>query len=157
MWNLLLMNIRNRLQRFASFIAVLIAVIIVSGCTSINLAGYDQQAYENATSMKAEVGAMMRKIGPTCAMDQADVDAVSLKLESAYEYANGVEYNNEAALNWRDQIDNLIGGVFETCQNQGAISQFAFDDLLIQVNEGFDTIICLEANKREITRCENLR
>ena len=139
-----------------TLLAVLTAFILVA-CDSINLAGYDQQAYENTTSLKAEVDALVGKIGPGCAIDQVETEAVKLKLESAYEYANGVEYNNESALNWRNQIDELIGAVFVACQTQGAISQLAFEDLQTQINEGFDTIICLEANKREITRCENLR
>lgn len=137
-------------------VLIVLVALTSSACTSIRLAGYDQKAYENATTLKAEVTAFVNEGGIECSIDDEKKGALQLKLESAYEYANGVEHNNEAASNWRDQIDTLSESYFVACREQGRISQAFFDDLKMQIRQGFDTIICLEANKREITICEGL-
>lgn len=136
---------------------ILVALIALSSSACVTLAGYDQQAYENATTLKAEVIAFINQAGTSCNIDEDKKYALMVRLESAYEYANGVEYNNEAASNWRDQIDGLVDSYFVACNEQNKVSRGFFDGVKEQINEGFDTIICLEANKREITKCENLK
>lgn len=137
---------------------VFLCLIVLSsfGCGSLMLAAYDQKAYENATSLKVETTNLLNDVGITCNIDKLKKAALLVKLEKAYEYANGVSYNNEAAKNWRDQIDTLFPSIYKVCAEAGSVSSAAFDLFVQQVKQGFDTIICLEANKREITRCANL-
>ena len=132
-------------------------------CTAcVPLAGYDQQAYQNATSLKAETLAMMDRSAEddSLSANQAAVDDLLVQLSAAYEYANGVEHNNEAARNWRDLIGNdglMIKGWVHLWESNGSISPALLSEMKIQIAEGFDTIICLEANKRQMTSCQNLK
>lgn len=142
----------NHLKIFIPYLTLSLAL---SGC--VTLAPYDQRAYENATFLKAEVAAFVNQAGAECNIDHNKKYDLLVRLEAAYEYANGVEYNNEAANNWRSQIDSLVESYFIACKAQQKLSPVFFDEVKNQINEGFDTIICLEANKREITKCENLK
>ena len=155
--------------------AFLLLFVPLAGC--VQLAGYDQQAYENATSLKAATLAMMDKSGKTGSYSQqeAAIEQLRVQLRAAYEYANGVDNNNEAARNWRELIGDpaLLGAEAEPLlisswiqawndrdrdRSEGAIARYSvlLPELKIQIAEGFDTIICLEANKRELTACNAL-
>jgi len=145
---------RNRAATLVAFLCLL------SAC--VTLAPYDQRAYENATSLKAKTLAMMAKSGEedSYARHAEAVDALQVRLSAAYEYANGVLHNNEAAKNWRDLIgddETMIGGWLAAWKHDGGVSGALLDELRIQVAEGFDTIICLEANKRQVTACPSLK
>lgn len=134
--------------------------IATSAC--VQLAGYDQKAYENATSLKPATLAMVAKSGKedSFAANAAATEDLLVKLSAAYEYANGIEFNNEAAKNWRDLIgndDSMIKGWLAGWQNNGSVSQAFLPEISEQLAEGFDTIICLEANKRQLSSCENLK
>jgi len=151
---------RQRLDtRIHSAVLLLMTSLLTVGC--VQLAGYDQQAYQNATSLKAVTIAMLEKssVEDSFATNEAAVEDLLVRLSAAYEYANGIEHNNEAARNWRDLIgdDNLmIKGWIANWQAGGKISKGLLPEIKEQIAEGFDTIICLEANKRQLTACPNL-
>lgn len=138
-------------------------LLIAIWCAAcVPLAGYDQQAYQNATSLKAATLAMMDRSAEEDSLNtnKAAVDDLLVRLSAAYEYANGVEHNNEAARNWRDLIgddDLMIMGWVHLWRSNGSISPALLSEMRIQIAEGFDTIICLEANKRQLTSCQNLK
>jgi hypothetical protein len=128
----------------------------------VPLAGYDQKAYENATTLKAKTLALYDKsLKEDSYTGNADpVDKLLVDLSAAYEYANGVEYNNEAASNWNDLIgdeDQMIKGWLSVWMDAGKISEIFAEQNRPQIEEGFDTIICLEANKRQLTECASLK
>ena len=134
--------------------------LIVSAC--VQLAGYDQQAYENATTLKAATLAMLEKSSDSGSFvaHQRATDTLLVSLSAAYEYANGIEHNNEAAKNWRDLIgddDTMIKGWLKIWRTYGSVSEAILLELREQLAEGFDTIICLEANKRELSSCDSLK
>jgi len=129
-----------------------VILIILAGCVS--LAGYDQHAYENATSLKATTIGKLNSFGVSCSYDTASRNQLIVELESAFEYANGVQHNNEASKAWRWLIDDIVQSYFQRCISQKAkISKSAFNEYMPQVGEAFDNIICLEANKRSLTKC----
>ncbi len=148
----------NRIDRFRA----LLLVALVVWCTAcVHLPGYDQRAYENATSLKAQTLALLDR----SEVEQYEtalnsVNALRVSLSAAYEYANGIQYNNEAAKNWRDLIgdeESMISGWLLLWQQEGPLAQIFSRELRITIAEGFDLIICLEANKRELTACEHLK
>lgn len=131
---------------------VLVFSIGLAGCVS--LAGYDQHAYENATSLKANTMGQINTFGVSFSYDKVSKNKLFVELESAFEYANGVQHNNEASKAWRWLIDDIVQGYFQLCITQeGKISKAAFNEYMPQVGEAFDNIICLEANKRSLTNC----
>jgi len=139
---------------------LLLTTLLIAAC--IPLAGYDQQAYQNATSLKAATIAMVEKSSEddSFAANGAAVEDLLVRLSAAYEYANGVEHNNEAAKNWDDLIgddDSMVKGWISNWRAGGSISPALLPEIKMQIAEGFDTIICLEANKRQLTACESLK
>jgi len=59
----MIMGTESKVQFIPNTLLAVLTAFIVVACASINLAGYDQQAYENASSLKAEVDALVGKIG----------------------------------------------------------------------------------------------
>ena len=141
----------------------LIAIFLLSmlACACVSLPGYDQAAYENATSLKARTLALVEKSGIyRYAKYEEDSDDLLVDLSAAYEYANGVEHNNESAKNWQSLIGNegsMVRGWLAIWQKQDTISESAVAEHRVLIGEAFDTIICLEANKRQLTSCDSLR
>jgi len=77
-------------------------------------------------------------------------------LAKAYEYVKGIPHNEISAQMWERMLDPnryLLGGFLERWRKNGPLSAAFVKDEKKQVSEGFDKIICLEANKKEITRC----
>lgn len=151
---------RRRLDKRTYPAALLILLsLVMTAC--VQLAGYDQQAYQNATSLKAETLAMVEKSAEddSFSTNEAAIEGLLVRLSAAYEYANGIEHNNEAAKNWRDLIGDdrlMIKRWVADWRSAGRISKGLVPELREQFAEGFDTIICLEANKRKLTACPNL-
>ncbi len=142
--------------------AILLLWIAAMASACVQLAGYDQKAYENATSLKAATLAMVaRSAGEdSYAQNEAATEDLLVKLSAAYEYANGIEYNNEAAKNWNDLIgddESMIKGWLALWRNGGSVSEAFIPEISTQIAEGFDTIICLEANKRQLSSCDSLK
>ena len=152
--------LRNLNQQFGHVALLFVFLAFTSSCVS--LAGYDQRAYENATSLKAATLAMMSKSTRENSYqpNEAAIDALLVSLDAAFDYANGIEHNNEAAKNCHDLIGNdeqMIGSWISDWQEDGKVSAIFLEELKPQIAEGFDTIICLEANKRQVTACESLK
>ncbi|HSG97452.1 MAG TPA: hypothetical protein VLA11_05635 [Woeseiaceae bacterium] len=140
------------------------AIILLSAlaCACVSLPGYDQTAYENATSLKARTLALVEKSGEdnSYAKNEDAIDDLQVSLNAAFEYANGVEHNNESAKNWRNLIGDegsLVNGWLATWRQQKNITQAGVTENSILIGEAFDTIICLEANKRRMTSCTSLQ
>ena len=141
---------------------ILLAWLAMVASACVQLAGYDQKAYENATSLKAATLAMVGKSAKSDSFTakEAAIDNLLVRLNAAYEYANGIEYNNEAAKNWRDLIGNdesMIRGWLALWRSSGSVSKAFMTEIREQIAEGFDTIICLEANKRQLSSCKSLK
>lgn len=141
-----------------------LAIILLSAlaCACVALPGYDQKAYENATSLKAHTLALVEKSGEadSYANNRENIDDLLVNLSAAFEYANGIEHNNESAKNWRNLIgdeSSLVNGWLETWRQQEQITQAGVAENSILIGEAFDTIICLEANKRRLTFCRSLK
>lgn len=137
-------------------------ILLLTSCGVLRLAEYDQKAYENATYLKAQTVALLKNVGVECSLDDKAIADWSLAMEAAYEYANGVDHNNEAALNWRALIDDLAVSPITACrealeQGDVPLSTVFFDEAMLQIKEGFDVLICLEANKRQASTCESLK
>lgn len=141
-------------------LAIILLGMLAAACVS--LPGYDQVAYENATSLKAHTLALLEKSGDhrSYARYEDAIDDLLVDLSAAFEYANGVEHNNESAKNWRDLTGDesaLVKGWLNSWRNQGQISTTGIAEHRILISEAFDTIICLEANKRQMTSCDSLK
>ncbi|MEO1640481.1 MAG: hypothetical protein AAFU41_14670 [Pseudomonadota bacterium] len=139
-----------------------ISLLLFIGC--VEIADYSLQAYTNATSLKARSLSLVAKATEPYATHRAEAEALLIAIDEAYEFANGIENNNEAARMWeilRDPDRTLVGG-FVNAWETGAANGFSTDEsggspFLREVgqnlSDSFDRLICLEANKREPSAC----
>jgi hypothetical protein len=133
--------------------------VSLAGCAPL-IAGYSAEAYKNATTLKAEALAMIDKSGESYASRQKEVDALSVKIDAAYEYAAGLPNNEVSARQWlilKDPDRSFYGGYIRLWKSSGAVKSAAFRaDAKQQVGRAFDEIICLEVNKQSLKACSKV-
>jgi hypothetical protein len=136
---------------------VLTLLVLISLCSCGPLiSDYSIEAYKNATSLKAETGALIEKSGQSYASMSKDIDANTTKINAAYEFAAGLPYNSLSAQQWqilRDPDGALYGYFIKYWKSQGTVSRAFRTEFKQQLDDAFDTIICLEANKQTLTPC----
>lgn len=146
----------KHLPRYSLLYPVLLVfVLCLSSCSSF-IAPYDLQAYENATSLKAEVLITLDKATTSYQKNQSKVESIQLKAQQAYEYAKGIPKNSLSAKQWQilnDPQGDLLGKVFKRWQERDVLSQVLIDEYKIILAKAFDEIICLEINKDKPTEC----
>ena len=135
-------------------IAVALAWLL-AGCAPL-IAGYSLQAYQNATTLKADVAAMVANSTDDYSAHAGDVGALTLRLNEAYEFAKGEPANGIAARQWRILLDpqsHLYGDFVARWQRVHHFSPTEAGDIKVRLDRAFDQIICLEANKQTPTAC----
>ena len=143
------------MRRAVKSAPVLILLVWLSACAH-QIADYSLQAYENATRLKAETGALIDKAGQPYAQHTDEIDRLNVEIDSAYEFAAGIPNNEISARQWdilRDPERNLYGGFIARWREQGRVSAAYRRDKKRQIYRAFDYIICLEANKQAAKSC----
>jgi hypothetical protein len=138
---------RPRNQVWA-LVSILLVAVVCFGCATIS--PYSETAYQQATSLKVDSLALMAKATEPYAQHQGEVEALRLKLDKAYEYANGLPKNQLAARQWeilKDPSRHLLGGFLARWQQKSILSPAYIADKQIQVGAAFDQIIGLESGK----------
>ncbi len=136
-------------------LAFLFWLIGAVACTPL-IGPYSLTAYQYATSLKVETLALMDKAQEPYASHRQDVEALFVELQKAHEYAKGIPNNDLTARQWAILINkdgDLIGRFFTRWQERGALSDVFITEFKGPVADAFDEIICLEANKKEASRC----
>ena len=133
----------------AAIFAVLLSTIPLAGCLTV--ATYNEQAYKNATDLKAETDALIDKMGGVYLTK--GVDDLNTKINAAYEYSAGLSNNGISAAQW-SLIRNLYGTVTGLWRKQGPLGAYFRSQHKPQIDEAYDTIICVEANKKADTDCQ---
>lgn len=83
-----------QLPKLARAIA-LVSALWLGACSPL-LADYSLDAYRNATSLKAEVGALVDEAGEPFTEHEAEVRSITVKVDAAYEFAAGIPHNELA-------------------------------------------------------------
>jgi hypothetical protein len=143
-----------RLKRFA---AAILVTAFLGACAPL-IAGYSLEAYKNATSLKAEVLALMDKGTEKYASHAKDIEKTTVKIDAAYEFAAGQAYNTIVATQWdilRDPNGGLYGGFVKTWSGlpTKTVSKAYISEKKKQISDAFDYIICVEANKQAAKPC----
>jgi hypothetical protein len=139
-------------------LAAAIITLGLGACTPL-IAPYSLDAYKNATDLKAETQALIGESGEPYSQHTTDVKALSVKLDAAYEFANGIPKNQISATQWKILVDpngNLIGGFLRTWSSQGTTSPAYQQEKKAQIGRAFDFIACLEVNKQQAKSCSSL-
>ncbi len=140
----------------ARYVVVVALSIWLSACMSVPVGQYSLDAYRNATSLKAETLDLLGKSGEPFSQHKAEVEALNVKIDAAYEFSAGLPNNKLSAQQWailRDPQGGLYGGYIRTWEAQRTVSAFFRQRATAQVGAAFDEIICLEANKQTPTKC----
>lgn len=85
-----------------------------------------------------------------------DVDLLEIKLDKAYEYTKGIPHNEITAQMWKKMIapnQGLLGEFLHRWKEKGTISAFYVREEKKMIAHAFDDIICLEANKKKASDC----
>ncbi len=139
-------------SRFWMPVIFIIIAVVCLGCATIS--PYSETAYQQATSLKVDSLALMAKATEPYAPHQAEVEALRLKIDKAYEYAKGLPNNSITTRQWeilKDPDRHLLGGFLELWRTKSTtkstLSATYIADKQRQVGAAFDQIIGLESGK----------
>jgi hypothetical protein len=141
-------KMRLALGRRGCIIGSLVLVSLFLGCISVS--NYSETAYEYAVSLKVESLRLMDKATEPYADHQAAVESLLVRLDKAYEYAEGKPKNEESAGQWKILIDpnrNLLGGFLKRWREQAQLTQIYITEAKGLVADAFDSISALESGK----------
>ncbi|MEM7300715.1 MAG: hypothetical protein AAF468_06490 [Pseudomonadota bacterium] len=131
-------------------------LLVLSACSPV-IGEYSLQAYKNATELKARSIALLDKSTDPYVRHQAEAEELMVSINAAYEFAAGLPRNDIAARQWnlmRSKQENLMGGFVEFWKKRRrGLSSFFVAEYRKEINQTFNYIICLEANKQEKTKC----
>lgn len=145
------MKNNRAVMRLWLVLVVSILMATISACSSL-IAPYNQAAYEQATSIKAESLVLMSKGTEPYNQHAQAAAALMLDVDKAYEYAAGRPTNEISAEQWakiRDPDKNLLGGFLKRWKEQGRLSSAFVKEAKLQVAKAFDQIIELESGKNK--------
>jgi len=128
----------------------------VMACSTIS--PFNQRAYEQATSLKAEALMLMDKATKPYSEYRSEVESLRLNLEKAYQYAKGLPKNEITAKQWeilKDPERHSLGGFLKRWEKTSQVSANFIKAAKELISDGFDTIIELESGKRKPEEISN--
>ncbi|MEJ8572175.1 hypothetical protein [Microbaculum marinum] len=140
----------------ARFFAVLLCTFALVGACAI-APEYSAVAYKNATDLKVESLELISESTDSYSQHSLQAKDLTENLDKAYEYANGLPHNEVTAEMWwkiKSPDQPLVGGYLALWRTRGKVTPALADEYQTQVAEAFDYLICLEANKKTLSRCE---
>lgn len=138
------MKIKNILRSTA------MATLLFAMCACNTISTYDQIAYQNATSAKAETFALMDKATNSYSSEAKSVQDLQLTLSKAYEYDKGRPLNQITVKMWTILLDpnrDLLGGFLRDWKEDNTEPKAFIEAKKTQIGEGFDIISGLESAK----------
>ncbi len=132
-----------------------IAVLVPAACGP-TIAGYSLEAYKNATTLKADVIALVDDSTEPYASHAADIRALTVRLNEAAEFSRGEANNQLSTTQWDILIGpdgKLYAAFLKSWQSHGQLNQIESANWKAKLETGFNEIICLEANKQSATAC----
>ena len=127
-------------------------LVVLIACTPLT-SPYSEQAYRNATTLKAESLALIAKSGDSYGSHRAEAEALMLSMRSAYEYSAGAPRNEVVTNLWAQMINpqsGLMGDFLKVWRENGprnSEERFERTDL---ISDAFDVLICVEATKKDV-------
>lgn len=140
----------RRGTRLRWFSSVALLVALFAACQTIG--PYDQRAYELAVSAKVDSLALVAKATEPAASHAAEIDALRVEIDKAYEYAKGRPKNGDSTKQWailRDPAGHSIGGFLKRWEHEHALSQAFVTEAGGQISDAFDQVIELESGKNK--------
>jgi len=114
------------------------------------IARFDAQAYSQAVALKVDALALMDGAAEPYAQHEAEAKALVVKLDKAFEYAQGKPKNELSTRQWqilKDPQRHLLGGFLTRWKAESTLGHAYILDKKGQVGLAFDQIIGLESGK----------
>jgi len=146
---------KQMIKNYRMKLYALFMLLALAGCSTL-IGPHSPTAYENATSLKAEVLVTLGKANTPYSDNEAEIEAIKLKAEQAYEYVKGVPKNQLSTKQWeilKDPDGDLLGNFLKRWKERSTLSDTIIEEYKKLASDAFDEIICLEANKKEPTEC----
>lgn len=139
--------------------------LCAAACSTIS--PYSQRSYELTTATKAEAISVLDKASGRYADNAAQVDALRLNVEKAYEYSRGIPRNDVTVGMWqiikgyqfdptkREWIAADNGNLYSTLdlwKSKGHLSDAMVVEKKRQIASSFDQIIELESGKPKLAQ-----
>jgi hypothetical protein len=127
-----------------------IVLAFVLGCTHIS--PYNEMSYQFATSTKAEALNIISKATEPYSKHQAEVAALQLDMQKAYEYAHGLPKNEIISKMWmvvNSETEYSLGGFLQEWKTKSVLDEQYVAQKKIEIGEQFDQIIELESGKNK--------
>jgi hypothetical protein len=87
---------------------------------------------------------------------EREIESLMVEIDKAYEFVSGTPSNSISAKQWallKKTDGDLLGKFFLRWKERKILSREFIDEFKGVVSDAFDEIICLEANKKEATKC----
>jgi hypothetical protein len=123
--------------------------VLIAACSTTS--PFNERAYDIATTAKVDALAVATEATEPYADHAAEVRALKLEIDKAYEFAKGRPHNEEATRQWeiiRDPQRHSLGGFLQRWQESGRLDAAFVDEAQNMIAEGFDAVIELESGKR---------
>jgi hypothetical protein len=138
-------------------VPVFLLLFFITACAPL-IGPYSPTAYKYATSLKAETLALMDKANEPYSNHQSSVETLVVELHKAHEYVKGVPSNSISEKQWEILIkeDGVLFGKFvKRWEERSTLSGTIITEFKGLITDAFDEIICLEANKKEASKCKS--
>ena len=113
---------------------------------------YSEQALKNATDLKADSLTLLEKSEQSYSTYRNDAEEIEKQLRRAYEYSKGRPNNEEAVAQYEIMLDSnrrMLAGLLKRWKEKGTLgSQVAREESILNVSDGWDTIIALETGRQ---------
>jgi hypothetical protein len=126
------------------------ALLAVTIACALLIARFDAQSYSQAVSLKVDALALMDSATEPYAPHEAEAKALAVKLDKAFEYAQGKPKNELSARQWqilKDPQRHLLGGFLTRWKTESTLGHAYIQEKKGQVGMAFDQIIGLESGK----------
>jgi len=143
--------------RTSPLATVLLLIMAVAACSPL-ASPFSEQAYRNATAMKARSLSLVARSGEPFVQHGDDVQALLTDIDAAYEYAKGLPRNEVVTEQWRlirDPDAGLVGSFASEWARKGAFGATFRQDYAEEIAFAFDTVICVEITKKSAADCNN--
>lgn len=127
----------------------LAAIFTLFSCTP-EIALFNETAYQQAVDLKVEAMELIPKATDSFEEYEKEVTELRRGMAVAYEFAHGRPDNEISTRQWeimKDPERNMLGGFLARWEDEGTLSGVFVEEMLTQIEEGFDTIIGLESGK----------
>ena len=130
---------------------MMLAVLCLActGCAP-SIAPFSHIAYEMAVDLKVDSLRLMDKAELPYTSEEKKVNTLFIRLEKAFEFANGRPLNEHSTEQWRRMIDpdrNLLAGFFKRWKAESTLSRPFIVEAKAIISQSFDAIIGLESGK----------